>query len=93
MKSSNHPAYRHIHEIPDTTLYNRPFRGLLFTNQTSSKVTITFTTTDINGESDTVRVATRAESSFLFPFAATSIKVDTISAGDLGTDVHVYTLG
>jgi hypothetical protein len=92
MKSSNYPAYRHVHNIT-TTSHEFPFRALLFTNDSSNKIVVTFTTTDINGQEDTIKVATKAESSFLFPFASTKISNITVGGGTLNTSVFVYALG
>jgi len=92
MKSSNYPAYRHIHNIT-TTSHEFPFRALLFTNDSSNKILVTFTTTDMNGEEDTIKVATKAESSFLFPFASTKISNISIEGGTLNDTVFVYALG
>ena len=92
MKSSNYPAYRHVHNIT-TTSHEFPFRALLFTNDSSNKIVVTFTTTDINGQEDTINVATKAESSFLFPFASTKISNITVGGGTLNSNVFVYALG
>ena len=92
MKTSNYPAYRHVHNIT-TTSHEFPFRALLFTNDSSNKIVVTFTTTDINGQEDTIKVATKAESSFLFPFASTKISNITVGGGTLNSNVFVYALG